>query len=89
MSWLLNLHAAEQRRNPQVCTTCSELCLINDCERAEIKMAEVRLYFSLLSLFPSELLPEGSGAEAREQPGHQPHYTLHLVRLRGKRRALC
>lgn len=31
-----------------------------------------------------ELLPEGSSAEAWKQPGHQPHHTLHLVRLCGK-----
>lgn len=34
--------------------------------------------------FLSELLPERSSAEAWEQPSHQPHDTVHLVRLCGK-----
>lgn len=40
--------------------------------------------FVLLICLPSELLSEGGRAEAREQPGHQPHHTLHMVRLHGK-----
>lgn len=41
-------------------------------------------YFFFLRLLLPELLPEGSSAEAREQPGHQPHNAVHLVRLCGK-----
>lgn len=39
---------------------------------------------ALLNCLPPELLSEGGRAEAREQPGHQPHHALHMVRLRGK-----
>lgn len=53
---------------------CANLKGLRRCSRWE----------TLLLFISSELLSEGGGAEARKQPGHQPHHALHVVRLCGK-----